>query len=301
MNKTQPKTETAAAPSAYSAAEIDLEEFIDLARFPIHDLTSPARAELVAECRAGLDAVGCSHVPGFFRDEAIQRMRDEAHRLLPQARPADETVNPYFTADDADLPPDHPKRFFMRRTSAFINSDLLEADSQLRKIYDCDVMVHFVSDCLNVAPIYRWADPLGRCPFGVMRDGDYFPWHFDGNEFTVSILVQEADAGGVFEYCPNIRNPHEENFDAVGKVLRGGRDGVECLTLRTGDLQLFRGRYSMHRVTQTRGASPRIIALPTFVTNPYLVNRPHHSKAIYGRAMPIHIARDMARQDALVD
>lgn len=288
-------------PSAYAAAEIRLEEFIDLERFPVHDLNNPLRAELVAKCRADLAAAGCSHVPDFIRASAVRAMREEAHRIMPFAKPADDRINPYLTADDPNLPPDHPKRRYASRTSSFINSDLLESTSLLRKIYDSDVVVHFISECLNAGQIYRWADPLGRNPYSIMKDGDYFPWHFDGNDFTVSILVQAADAGGNFEYCPNIRSPDNENFDAVKKVLQGERERVHVLHLRTGDLQIFRGRYSLHRVTQTHGANPRIIALPTYVTNPYLVNRPHHAKAFYGRAMDIHAERELARQDSLTD
>lgn len=288
-------------PSAYAAAEIDIAEFLDLDDFPIHDLASPKRAELVAQCQADLSAVGCSHVPQFVRQSAVDKMCDEAHRLMAEARPADDRINPYLLADDETLPADHPKRFFQTRTSSFINSDLLEADSILRKIYDCDVLVHFFSDCLGVAPIYRWADPLGRNPYSVMNDGDYFPWHFDGNEFTVSVLVQESDEGGDFEYCPNIRSPKQENFDDVQSVLKGGREKVNVLSLKTGDLQIFKGRYSMHRVTPAIGPNPRIIALPTYVTNPYLMNRPHHAKAFYGRNLPIHHERELDRLDQLAD
>lgn len=290
-----------AGPSAYAAAEIGLEEFIDLARFPIHDLDSPVRAELVATCREDLVAVGCSHIRNFIRNRATAKMLEEASRLMPHAKSGDDRINPYLTADDPSLPADHPKRTYATRTSSFINSDLLESDSVLRKIYDSDVVVHFVSDCLNVRPIYRWADPLARNPYSIMRDGDYFPWHFDGNDFTVSILIQAADEGGDFEYCPNIRNPQDENFAAVHKVLQGARGPIKVLALRAGDLQLFCGRHSLHRVTSPRGPKPRIIALPTYVTNPYLVNRPHHAKAFYGRAMDIHVAREMSRQDLLSD
>ena len=85
------------------------------------------------------------------------------------------------------------------------------------------------------------------------------------------------------------------------KVLHGDRGRVKELRLRTGDLQIFKGRYSMHRVTRTAGPRPRIIALPIYVTNPYLINRPHHAKASYGRFMPIHEERELARSDALAD
>ena len=289
------------AHSAYSAAEIRLEEFLDLGQFPIHDLTHPKRAEMVKDCRLDLKKWGCAHIPDFISSSAIKKMKDEAFRIMDGARRAHTLVNPYLTKEDTTLPKDHPNRFFEERTSSFINSDLLESDSVLRKIYDSDVVVHFVSDCLNVGPIYRWAEPLGRNPYSIMNDGDYFPWHFDGNDFTVSILVSESDEGGDFEYAPDIRSPHNEHFENVKKVLQGERDKVRVLSLKTGDLQIFKGRYSLHRVTVTRGETPRIIALPTYVTNPYLVNRPHHAEAFYGRSMSIHHERDLERLDNLTD
>lgn len=288
-------------PTAYAAAEINMSDFIDLSKFPIHDLGDTRRQALVTKAREGLDAFGCAHIPNFLKPEAVEAMRAEATRLLEKARPADDRINPYLTPDDDTLPENHPKRIYSRRTSSFINSDELEPTSLLRKIYDSDVVVHFISDCLNVGPIYRWADPLGRNPYSVMKNGDYFPWHFDGNDFTVSLLVQESESGGDFEYCPNIRTAQNENFDDVKAALKGDRSLVKVLKLREGDLQIFRGRYSLHRVTPAKGPVPRIIALPTYVTNPFLVNRPHHAKAFYGRAMPIHAERDMARQDGLTD
>lgn len=287
-------------PSAFAAAEIRLENFINLEQFPIHDIANPRRAVLVEQCRRDLADSGCSYVPDFLLPDATTEMCAEANRLMVHARPADDRINPYLTPDDETLSTNHPKRFFETRTSSFINSDLLEEQSLLRQIYDSDVVVKFISDCLNVGQIFRWADPLGRNPYSVMKDDDYFPWHFDGNEFTVSMLVQEADEGGTFEYSPNIRNPENENFDDVKEVLQGGQDRVKKLQLKTGDLQLFKGRYSLHRVTKTRGKS-RIIALPTYVTNPYLVNRPHHAKAFYGRATELHLERDINRIDNLTD
>ena len=288
-------------PSAFAGAEIQLEEFIDLHRFPIHDLTNATRSALVEKCHTALCKIGCVVIPNFIRESATQAMRAEALRLMRLANRTVDTTNPYFTAEDTSLAKDHPKRFFEKRGSLYINSDLLEAHSLLRKIYDSDVVVHFISECIGVAPIYRWSDPLGRNPYSVMVDGDYFPWHFDGNDFTVSILVQQSDSGGDFEYCPNIRSPGDESFERVKEVLHGARDGVEILKLKMGDLQIFRGRHSLHRVTHTHGTNPRIIALPTFVTNPYLVNRPHHSKVLYGRSLPIHQQRGLARVDQLTD
>jgi hypothetical protein len=229
-------------------------------------------------------------------------MRAEATGLHDRVYWSEQDHNPYFSADDASLPVGHPKRTFQHRESGFINSDLLPGDSPLRQIYDSDVIVHFIWECLGVdRPIYRWADPLGRNPYGVQSPGQGLPWHFDGNEFTVSILAQKADSGGVFEYVPNIRRPDAENFEQVAHVLAGGRDGVRQLDLVPGDLQVFAGRYSLHRVTPVEGTTTRYIGLPTYVHDPYRMNRSYHSTTVYGRATDFHYARERALVDGLLD
>jgi hypothetical protein len=134
-----------------------------------------------------------------------------------------------------------------------------------------------------------------------MHEDHYFPWHFDGNEFTLSILVQKAEKGGLFEYSPDLRNVEDENFNGVTKVLRGERETVKSLDLKPGDLQIFKGRFSMHRVTKIEGKTSRYIALPTYVKDPYRVNKPEHSKQVYGKALPIHFERNDIQVDGLMD
>ena len=134
-----------------------------------------------------------------------------------------------------------------------------------------------------------------------MHKDHYFPWHFDGNEFTLSILVQKAEKGGLFEYSPDLRSVENENFDEVTKVLRGSKDKVKSLDLQPGDLQIFKGRFSMHRVTKIEGNTSRYIALPTYVKDNYRVNKPEHSKQVYGKALPIHYERNNVEVDGLMD
>ena len=73
-----------------------------------------------------------------------------------------------------------------------------------------------------------------------------------------------ADEGGLFEYAPNIR-ADSENFTAVRAVLDGDSDLVRSLALESGDLQIFKGRYSLHRVTPCRGPTPRDVAIFSYV------------------------------------
>ena len=76
-----------------------------------------------------------------------------------------------------------------------------------------------------------------------MKEGHYFPWHFDGNEFTVSILIQEAEEGGLFEFVPDIRKPGDENLESVKSILKGSRERGRSLKLKSGDIKLKTGAY----------------------------------------------------------
>jgi len=57
----------------------------------------------------------------------------------------------------------------------------------------------------------------------------------------------------------------------------------------------------MHRVTKIEGSTSRYIALPTYVKDPYRVNKPEHSKQVYGKVLPIHYERNNIEADGLLD
>ena len=62
-----------------------------------------------------------------------------------------------------------------------------------------------------------------------MHKDHYFPWHFDGNEFTLSILVQKAAKGGLFEYVTRPKKLKMKNLMRLKKFLRGSRDKVKVI------------------------------------------------------------------------
>jgi predicted 2-oxoglutarate/Fe(II)-dependent dioxygenase YbiX len=100
---------------------------------------------------------------------------------------------------------------------------------------------------------------------------------------VTTILLQESDGGGTFEYCPDLRRPEDENYEAVGRVLAGDRSAVRTLDIAPGALVLFRGRYSLHRVTPVEGTRPRIIAILSYDTKPGVVLTEFTRRLFYGR------------------
>ena len=279
-----------------------LKSIVDLEKYPIYDLNSPKIKNLIKRCKEELDQFSCSTISNFILPKSLKIMNSELEKQLNEVYMSKESINPYLYAeDDVSLPKDHPKRNFMNRYNGYLNSDCFPKNSEMKYLYETDELLKFISACLGVSPIYRWADPLACHAYNVMNPKGILPWHFDSCEFTLSIMIQKPEKGGIFEYCPNIREPGNENFDEVKKVLNGDRTRVQQLQLEPGDLQIFKGRFTLHRVTEVEGEKSRYMCIPAFVLDPWRVNTPEHSKAIYGKVLPIHIERNIARSDGLAD
>ena len=280
----------------------NLKDIIDLNKYPIHDLNSPKIKSIIEKCKSDLEQDSCSTLPDFILPNSLKIMNNELEQQLNEVYMSKESINAYLYAkDDLSLPKDHPKRTFMNRYNGYLNSDCFSENSEMKFLYETEELLNFVSACLGVSPIYRWADPLACHAYNVMKPDGVLPWHFDSCEFTLSLMIQKPEKGGVFEYCPNIREPGNENFEEVQKVIAGDRTRVRQLKLEPGDLQIFKGRFTLHRVTKVEGQKSRYMCIPAYVLDPWRVNTPEHSKAIYGKVLPIHIERNQARSDGLTD
>lgn len=276
------------------------ERAIDLARYPL-DGQGPDRAALLDDVRADLDATGCAVLRNFVRAEAVPTLVAECERVSAHAHRNFNRTNPYFTQDNPDLDPTHPRRRFYDRSNAFIPADHFGADSLIRQLYEWPCFAPFVQQALREERFYRYGDPLADVIVNLAEAGNGFPWHFDTNNYTVTLGIQNADAGGRFEYSPNLRTSTDENYAGVQRVLDGDARLIEGLDLQPGDLQIFRGRYSLHRVAPLEGPTPRYVAIYSFAARPDMVGSPERTRQLYGRVLPVHLERAGRRDDALVD
>jgi hypothetical protein len=269
---------------------------IDTARYP---LDGP---ELHRRVAADLAADGCCVLPGFLVPGAVEVLHREGEAVARHAHREVATVNVYNTAPDADLPADHPARTTMQRGNGFVARDLIPAGAVIQRLYGAPGFRRFVAGCFGLPGVYELADPLSGLTLNVIDPGREHPWHFDTNEFTVSMLTREAEAGGVFEYCPAIRSAGAENLDAVREVLDGrGEHRVRRLRLRPGDLQLFTGRYSLHRVTEVSGGTSRHTAIFAYSERPGVIGTPERTRQLFGRVTPAHLAaQGQGRVDGLL-
>lgn len=282
---------------------VDAGDLIDLTRFPIGRPECPAFRDLITGLGADIEARGCAVLKGFVTPSGLTRLIAEADCVAHQSHASRSRTNPYFSQPDPRLPDDLPVNRFYDRSNAFIPADNFDADSPLRAIYEWPAFMPFVRTALGEPEtrFFRYDDPLADVIINMVDDGDGFPWHFDTNNYTVTLAIQNGATGGDFEYVPYLRTSTDECFDAVQAVLEDRSDRVQRLVLEPGDLQIFKGRYALHRVTPVRGATKRYVGIFSFVETEGMCGGVERTRQLYGRVLPRHHERAGLRSDALRD
>jgi hypothetical protein len=242
---------------------------VDLRRYPIDRPDSPEYAQLRERCREQLTAAGACQLHGFMRAQAVQRLVGEAEALRPHAHRTDDTHNAYFEPSDAALSADDARALPQRSAKLTIGYDRIAVDSPLRRLYEADALTGFIRDALGAPALYRDADSSGALSLAIFERADELGWHFDRSEFAVTLMLAPARDGGDYEYVQNLRSEADENLDGVQAVLQGRAPGsVVSLGSEPGTLSLFRGRFSLHRVTPNRAGAPRINAVLAYAQTP---------------------------------
>ncbi len=281
--------------------QIQAIDYIDLDRYPLRAPNSIEYSQILSKIRADLIADGCAVLRGFIRNDRLRALVQEADSVAIKGHRSFSRTNAYFTQDTPTLPLDHPLRRFYDRSNSFVSADNFTKNSILRALYEWSYFPSFIQAVLGEKNFYRYADPLADVIINTVEEGGGFPWHFDTNNFTVTLAIQNGLSGGEFEYCPNIRTPLDENYEKVQAVLDGTSSQVKTLHLEPGDLQIFKGRYALHRVKAVTGDRKRYVAIFSYVEAPGMVGSPERTQQLYGRVLPIHYERAGIRTDKLVD
>ncbi len=236
------------------------ENLVDLERYPVDDPDSP-KAELVLErLRDGLARDGAVSLPGFLKPDGLSLLADEGNALSPLAYTGPTEASPYFFNYDLaqSNDPDHPVRRRNTRRLAQVATDLIPRESGLWRLFQWPAIPAFLAKALGYPALYPAADRYQSLNISVMEEGGRQQWHFDSSPFVTTLLLQAPQAGGDFEYVPNLREDENEHFDEVRRVMDGDTNRIRRIAIEPGMLNLFKGHYSMHQVTPVVGQKRRI-------------------------------------------
>jgi hypothetical protein len=258
-------------------------DIVDLSRFPIADLESAEGMACAAQYRQEFLETGLCILPNFVRANALRRFADEGNAVVDQAYFCKSTHNVYLTDDDSDLPLNDVAR---RQEKTFVGSvayDRIGEGSMLQCLYHWDPLRCFIGSVLDKSEIYRLADPLGACSINVFVDGGEHGWHFDESEFSVTLMLQQPETGGEFEYVTEIRGIDNEK-KLLEDILNGDRGRVVKLPFTPGTLLIFGGHQTIHRVTQVHGSIPRLVPVLCYSETPNHTNSEIVRKLFWGRS-----------------
>ena len=239
-------------------------ELVDLDRYPIDDLDQGGGAEFLRHCQESMTRQGWCNLDGFIRADRLEQLAGESRDLLPHAEVLTVKRNIYQGAIDPSLPADDPRRREVTHIATQLADDQIPEDTLIQQLYRSDTLTDFVRRVQGKSQLYRCADEFQALNIVALQPGGQHAWHYDTTECTVTLLLQAADEGGEFVFLPNSRTDHDEDRDAVDRLLAGDLSHAQSFTRGAGTFTLFRGGYSLHGVTEVKGEKPRITAILTY-------------------------------------
>src|SRR5579863_6087723 len=259
------------------------DDVVDLDRYPIGGQSGAGYQALVRSCQDQLRDHGVAQLAGFLTPAAISQMLALTGQLTAQAWASDQTHTVYFEPPDESGGPDHPRALMQHSAKKAIAYDQIPAAAPIRRLYESDDLTRFIAAVLGKPVLYRSADPLDALEIAVFGAGDELGWHFDNSEFSVTVMYQQAQAGGHFDYYPWLRNDQDDNYPGVRKILLGDAADASRLPGSPGTLAVFRGQHALHRVTPVSGSRPRINSVLTYGEQPDMKLNELTQKLFYGR------------------
>lgn len=260
-----------------------MKHLIDLGRFPLDKPNSPKWNALVQSCREDLAEHGMFSLDGLLRPplaaQAVAELQDAfANRSFLHER----SHNIYFSDSIDGLAADHPAHKQVKTSNRTLCADQLPAQPLL-DVYNWAPLQQFLAAAMDLPALYPMDDPLASVNVMAYGEGQALNWHFDRSEFTTTLLLQAASAGGAFEYRTGLRSDRDPNYHGVGELLRGRDPKVQQINLSPGTLNVFRGKNTAHRVTPVEGDRDRVIAVFCYYETPGVAFTDAERLGFYGR------------------
>lgn len=264
--------------------KLDIGQIIDLSRYPLDRSDSSDYQSLVARKQKELEQQQYCGMPGFLIEARRSEIAAEVENRQEHTNRADNQRNIYLEQKPSDsLPGDHPKNIFSRGCYNMMGTHLLQQDSPLRDIYYWQPMQQFIADIVGEPHLYPNADPYQPVNVLCHGEGDRSAWHFDSsNAFTLTLMLQAPESGGQFHMSPNTRSDSDPNYAGIKNLLQGDESKVVQVSRSEGELVIFRGCNSAHRVTPVVGSRRRMMCVMVYETEPDVIGDPVVNETVYG-------------------
>ena len=261
----------------------EIAALVDTDRYPLDRPDDRLWQRLLERGRREIAAAGSLSLDRFVRPAAVRRAVAEVEAHLPGGAYRHEVHHNIYFSDDLGADGEAARARSQRTSSLTLAGDLLRG-GVLDRVYRWQGLARFLAALFGKPALSPMADPLACLNVMSYSPADGLGWHFDRAEFTVTLLLRAAGAGGVFQYRRNLRSADDPNHAGVVRLLHGEDAHVAVLHLAPGTLNVFVGLRSPHRVTPVTALPSRLIAVLSFMERPDVTFPAVDRRRFYGRA-----------------
>ena len=269
---------------------------INYTKYPIsdgHD-SNDSYHSLIQQCILQMQENGFVALPDFICPDGLHSLTQSILNLKDGGFYSTEMHNVFLEEDgnkngssSSTSPSIHPRHVQLKSSKIIINAhDLSRTAAQLDFLFSSPHFIQFISAILQTT-LYPSTDQYGKYYGNIFNKGDGLNWHFDRSEYSVSLILQPAQEGGSFQFAPNSRHVVEDwdempaNATHVAKSLKTHSIPLQEPRLAAGDLYLFRGQNSLHRVSEIVHGT-RINVILTYNTEPDVRLNSYTLKKFFG-------------------
>ena len=198
--------------------------------------------------------MGVTTLPGLVTKEALKEAIQEVEEKMERSYTMQTNHNIYLSKEDWDnmREKDHAANRRLDTKVAALACDQIKENSPLKILFKSDAFLSFVQHVLGVPILYRNVDPIGAVFVNIyqalfiifeqmfelfsLKDGYLHNWHFDESHWSTTLMLQQPEQGGHFQYTKPFRNEEneEETYEVAEKVLTGDMDHINTLEFQPG-------------------------------------------------------------------
>ena len=246
-----------------------LRQIVDIKAHPVLDRSFRDK------CKKTLDRTGLLILPGFLTPNAIAAIYKEGQAGRDRASFCKQNHNVFLAGSDLNFPPDNPCNLEVLSSKSWICDDVVAVNSPLRQRHNSEEFRRFLFVVFSEKTLYEYSDTLTTINLHYSEPGQELGWHFDNSSFAITLMIKVPEQGGNFENG-------DINYKKIISVL-DGYAVAQTLDTKQGDLVLFRGCNSLHRVAPVEGLKTRILAVLAYNSEPGIALSETARQTFFGR------------------
>ena len=203
---------------------------------------------------------------------------NNTHNVFLEEDTNSDDTNTESSSSQPPPPSMHPRHIQLKSSKLILNAnDIAPHTSELNNLFTSQSFLNFISSILQIK-LYPSTDRYGKYYANIFSVGDGLNWHFDRSEYSISLILQPAKSGGSFQFVPNSLDTVQHwdimplAVEDVSRALVPSQSNnnnvmVHEPKLQAGDMYIFRGQNSLHRVSEIT-IGTRINLILTYNTEP---------------------------------